>query len=196
MKRGILFVLSGPSGVGKGTVLEHLMEDFKDINYSISATTRTPREEEISGEDYFFVSLDKFLEMKEKDEFLETACVHGNYYGTPRAFVEDCLSKGEDIILEIDIQGAKQIKEKFSNAVYIFLLPPNYEELKNRLKKRDSETKQSLKTRLENASEEIGEIKNYDYTIVNDKIKNTVEAVKKVIKKERKLKKGRNNQNG
>lgn len=189
MQRGILFVLSGPSGVGKGTVLEGLMEDYNDINYSISVTTRTPREGEINGDDYFFVSRKKFEEMKEKNQFLETAKVHGNYYGTPRHYVEECLSKGEDIILEIDIQGAKQIKREFDDAVYIFLLPPNYEELKTRLEKRDSETAESLKRRLKNASEEISEVENYDYSIVNDKVEETVEEVKRVIKKERRLKK-------
>jgi len=185
MPRGILFVLSGPSGVGKGTVLDSLMEDYKDINYSVSATTREPREGEVDGVDYFFVSMEKFNKMKKNDQFLEYACVHGNYYGTPRDYVDECLDKGEDIILEIDIQGAKQIKEKFEDAVYIFLLPPNYEELKNRLEKRDSETEESLKTRLKNASEEISEMENYDYRIINDKIKDTVEKVKEVIKKER-----------
>ena len=189
MQRGILFVLSGPSGVGKGTVLEGLMDDYNNINYSISVTTRTPREGEINGDDYFFVSKEKFDEMKEKNQFLETAKVHGNFYGTPRHYVEECLKKGEDIILEIDIQGAKQIKKEFDDAVYIFLLPPNYEELKTRLEKRDSETIESLKRRLKNASEEISEVKNYDYSIVNDKVEDTVEEVKRVIKKERTLKK-------
>ncbi len=189
MQRGILFVLSGPSGVGKGTVLDGLMEDYNNINYSISVTTRTPREGEINGDDYFFVNREKFEEMKAKNQFLETARVHGNYYGTPRYSVEECLSRGEDIILEIDIQGAKQIKQEFNDAVYIFLLPPNYEELKTRLEKRDSETAESLKRRLKNASEEISEVKNYDYSIVNDKVEDTVEEVKRVIKKERKLKK-------
>jgi guanylate kinase len=190
MSKGILFVLSGPSGVGKGTVLDYLMEDYKDINYSVSATTREPREGEVDGLDYFFISKEKFDQMKKEDKFLETARVHGNYYGTPRSYVDDCLERGEDIILEIDIQGAKQIKEKFDEAVYIFLLPPNYEELKNRLEKRDSETEESLKTRLKNASEEISEMENYDYRIVNDVIADTVEEVKKVIKKERDKKKG------
>ena len=189
MQRGILFVLSGPSGVGKGTVLEGLMDDYNDINYSISVTTRTPREGEINGDDYFFVSKEKFDEMKEKNQFLETAKVHGNFYGTPRHYVEECLKKGEDIILEIDIQGAKQIKKEFDDAVYIFLLPPNYEELKTRLEKRESETAESLKRRLKNASEEISEVENYDYSIVNDKVEDTVEEVKRVIKKERTLKK-------
>lgn len=189
MQRGILFVLSGPSGVGKGTVLDSLMKDYDDINYSTSVTTRTPREGEINGDDYFFVSEDKFEKMKKKNKFLETAKVHGNYYGTPRHYVEECLSKGEDIILEIDIQGAKQIKQGFDDAVYIFLLPPNYEELKTRLEKRDSESPESLKRRLENASEEISEVENYDYSIVNDEVEETVEEVKRVIKKERELKK-------
>jgi guanylate kinase len=192
MQKGILFVLSGPSGVGKGTVLDQLMKDYKNIKYSVSATTRKPRVGEIDGVDYFFITEDKFGKMKKNNEFIETACVHGNYYGTPRSYVEECLKNGEDIILEIDIQGAKQIGEKFKDAVYIFLLPPNYEELKNRLKKRDSETEESLRIRLKNASDEIQELKNYDYKIVNDKLHTTVKKVEEVIEKERAKKIGGN----
>ncbi|MGM0444910.1 MAG: guanylate kinase [Bacillota bacterium] len=192
MQRGILFVLSGPSGVGKGTVLDQLMKDYKNIKYSVSATTRKPREGEIDGVDYFFISKDKFGKMKKNNEFIETACVHGNYYGTPRNYVEECLKSGEDIILEIDIQGAKQIRDKFKDAVYIFLLPPNYEELKNRLEKRDSETEESLRIRLKNASDEIQDMKNYDYKIVNDKLHTTVKKVEEVIEKERAKKIGGN----
>ncbi|MDZ7672198.1 MAG: guanylate kinase [Halanaerobiales bacterium] len=192
MQRGILFVLSGPSGVGKGTVLDQLMKDYKNIKYSVSATTRKPRVGEIDGVDYFFITEDKFEKMKKNNEFIETACVHGNYYGTPRSYVEECLKNGEDIILEIDIQGAKQIGEKFKDAVYIFLLPPNYEELKNRLEKRDSETEESLRIRLKNASDEIQELKNYDYKIVNDKLHTTVKKVEEVIEKERAKKIGGN----
>jgi len=189
MARGILFVLSGPSGVGKGTILERLMDDYNGINYSISVTTRKPRKDEKDGINYFFVSTEKFQEMKKEDLFLETACVHGNYYGTPQKYVEKCLSKGEDIILEIDIKGAKQIKDKFKDAVYIFLLPPNNKELKNRLEKRNSETEESLKRRLKNADQEISEVNNYDYRIVNDQIEKTVQEIKEVIKKERSLRK-------
>jgi len=189
MVRGILFVLSGPSGVGKGTILDKLMNDFNGIKYSISVTTRKPRKDEKDGIDYFFVSTEKFQEMKREDLFLETACVHGNYYGTPQKYVEHCLSKGEDVILEIDIQGARQIKNKFKDTVYIFLLPPNNKELKNRLKKRNSETLESLKKRLKNADQEISEVNNYDYSIVNDQIEKTVQEIKEVIKKERSLRK-------
>src|SRR6056297_742574 len=178
MVRGILFVLSGPSGVGKGTILDKLMNDFNGIKYSISVTTRKPRKDEKDGIDYFFVSTEKFQEMKREDLFLETACVHGNYYGTPQKYVEHCLSKGEDVILEIDIQGARQIKNKFKDTVYIFLLPPNNKELKNRLKRR-----------LKNADQEISEVNNYDYSIVNDQIEKTVQEIKEVIKKERSLRK-------
>ncbi|MCF8008914.1 MAG: guanylate kinase [Halanaerobiales bacterium] len=188
MQRGLLFVLSGPSGVGKGTVLDHLMKDYNDIEYSVSATTRKPRPGEKDGEDYFFISEEMFKEMEENNEFLETAYVHQNYYGTPKKYVKRCLDRGEDIILEIDIQGAKQIKEKFKDAVYIFLLPPNYEELKNRLVKRDSETEESLKTRLKNANQEIKETDKYDYNVINDDIDDTVMSIKEIIKKERKKK--------
>ena len=188
MSKGILFVLSGPSGVGKGTVLEALMKDFREVEYSVSATTRERRPGEVDGEDYFFISKERFKELKEKDKFIESAKVHNNYYGTPKKYVDRTLAEGKDIILEIDIQGAKQVKEKYPNAVFIFLKPPSLEELKNRLKKRNTENDKSKKIRLKNAKSEIKEINEYDYTILNDKVKNAVSELKRIILKEQKEK--------
>jgi len=184
MSKGILFVLSGPSGVGKGTVLEALMENFKEVEYSVSATTRERRPGEIDGEDYFFISEERFKELKKNDKFIESAKVHNNYYGTPKKYVDRTLAEGKDIILEIDIQGAKQVKEKYPNAVFVFLKPPSIEELKNRLQKRNTENDKTKKVRLKNAKTEIQEISEYDYTILNDEVENAVSELKRVILKE------------
>ncbi len=188
MGNGILFILSGPSGVGKGTVLEKLFKKFSGVKYSISATTRKPRPGEKDGEDYFFVSEEKFKEMQKNNEFIESAKVHNNYYGTPRKYVDRCLKNNEDIILEIDIQGAEQVRGKYPDAVYIFLVPPSFNELENRLDKRGSEDKKSRKLRLKNARQEMKEIINYDYIVVNDEIESTVEKIINIIIKEKNTK--------
>ncbi|MFW5995793.1 MAG: guanylate kinase [Halanaerobiaceae bacterium] len=190
MERGLLFVVSGPSGVGKGTVIEALMKEYDEINYSVSATTREPRAGEIDGEDYYFLSEEEFFMMEEKGEFIESACVHNNYYGTPRSQVLGCMDRGEDIILEIDIQGANQVKEEFNNCILIFLLPPSFKELEKRLKKRGTESQRCRKIRLKNAREEIEATVTFDYEIVNDNLRNTVEEVKRIIKKEKMKKRG------
>ncbi|MFW6238239.1 MAG: guanylate kinase [Halanaerobiales bacterium] len=185
MRKGLLFVVSGPSGVGKGTVISALMQNYDDINYSISATTRKPREGEMNGEDYLFLSEQEFFEMREKGEFLESACVHNNYYGTPRSNVLKSLDRGEDIILEIDIQGARQVKEEFKNCILIFLMPPSLTELEKRLEKRGTETRESREVRLKNARRELKATVDYDYEIVNDNLQQTVKKVKNIIKKEK-----------
>ena len=190
MLEGLLFVVSGPSGVGKGTVIEALMQEYDDINYSISATTRSPRADEVDGIDYFFLSEDKFIEMQKNGEFIECAKVHNNYYGTPRSSVIDCLEKGKDIILEIDIQGARQVKREFEECILIFLLPPSLEELEKRLNKRGTESEKSRKIRLENARRELKETVEYDYEVVNDEVKSTVNKLKEIIIKEKSAKKG------
>lgn len=184
MSKGTLFVLSGPSGVGKGTVLDALMKEFSGIEYSVSATTRERRPGEVDGDDYFFISEERFKELKKNNKFIESAKVHNNYYGTPKKYVDRVLADGKDIILEIDIQGAKQVKEKYPNAIFIFLKPPSIEELKNRLQKRGTENKKSKEVRLENAKDEIKEISEYDYTILNDEVENAVSELKRVILKE------------
>jgi len=183
--QGTLFVLSGPSGVGKGTVLEHLFADYDGINYSVSMTTRDPRPGEVEGEDYFFVGRSKFEKMIDNDELIEYACVHGNYYGTPRHYVEKTLHRGQDIILEIDIQGANQVRELFPEAVFIFLQPPSLQALDKRLQKRGSESPEAREIRLENARKEMAEVDKYDYVILNDKLDKAVEKLKNVIELEK-----------
>jgi guanylate kinase len=186
MKKGLLFVLSGPSGVGKNTVLEELVKNFDGVSYSISATTRERREGEVEAEDYFFISEEKFKEIKASDGFIESALVHGHYYGTPKRFVDKKLEAGKDIILEIDTQGAKQVRDKYPEAVYIFLLPPSLEELENRLVKRGSESDKSKNVRLKNARQELKEVHNYDYEVINDSLADAVREIKKIIIKEQK----------
>ncbi|MGM0369164.1 MAG: guanylate kinase [Bacillota bacterium] len=183
--RGNLIILSGPSAVGKGTILAQLMDNYDDIHYSVSATTREARSGEENGIDYYFMSEKNFKSLVEDDQFLEWAKVHDNYYGTPKKYVEETLDQGEDVILEIDIQGAAQIKNKYPEGIFIFLLPPSLEELKARIHQRGTETEEAIKTRLKNAEKEMSKVKDYDYAIVNDKIKTAVNKVKSVIIAER-----------
>ena len=186
MTKGLLFVLSGPSGVGKNTVLDELFKDFAGVSYSVSATTRERRKGEIEGEDYFFISEAEFKEIEANDGFIECAVVHGHYYGTPKKFVDQKLEEGEDIILEIDTQGAKQVREKYPDAVYIFLVPPSLKELENRLDKRGSESDKSKNIRLKNARQELKEVHKYDYEVINDSLTDAVREIKKIIIKEQK----------
>ena len=186
MTKGLLFVLSGPSGVGKNTVLDELFKNFDGVSYSVSATTREERNGEVEGEDYFFISGEEFKEIEENDGFIESAVVHGYFYGTPKKFVDQKLEAGEDIILEIDTQGAKQVREKYPEAVYVFLLPPSLEELENRLDKRGSESDKSKNIRLKNARQELKEVHNYDYEIINDSLADAVREIRKIILKEQK----------
>ncbi|MFW6300917.1 MAG: guanylate kinase [Bacillota bacterium] len=185
MSKGILFVLSGPSGVGKGTVLDRVFDKYQDVEYSVSMTTRDPRPGEVDGEDYFFVSTREFKKYKDNDGFIESACVHGNFYGTPKKFVQEALDEGRDIILEIDINGARQVRKNFEDAVYIFLTPPSFAELKNRLDKRDSETKADREIRLRNARSEMSEADDYDYKVVNDKVDYAADRIIEIIEKEK-----------
>lgn len=186
MSKGLLFVLSGPSGVGKNTVLDELFKGFNGVSYSVSATTRERRQGEVEGEDYFFISEAEFKEIEANDGFIESAVVHGHYYGTPKKFVDQKLEEGEDIILEIDTQGAKQVREKYPEAVYIFLVPPSLEELENRLDKRGSESDKSKSIRLNNARQELKEVHKYDYEVINDSLSDAVREIKKIIIKEQK----------
>lgn len=178
---GNLIVLSGPSGVGKGTVLKALLKKYDNICYSISATTRPPREDEKDGVDYFFMDEDKFKTWIKEDKFIEWAKVHNNYYGTPRSYVQETLASGKDVILEIDIQGAKQVKERCEDGIFIFLAPPSLEELENRIYNRGTEGEDDIQVRLKNAKKELQEIENYDYLVVNDIVKEAVERLKSVI---------------
>ncbi len=185
MDGGFLLVLSGPSGSGKGTVSEALMKNNDDIIFSTSVTTRTPRPGEVNGENYFFATREEFEEMVEKDELLEHAFVHTNYYGTPKKFVFDEIEKGEIVLLEIDVQGALQIKEKYKEAVFIFLIPPTMDELRSRLVKRDTETEDEIETRYRNAFRELDFVGEYDYFVINDVIDNAVKDIETIIAAEK-----------
>lgn len=184
-EEGKLIILSGPSAVGKGTVITALMDEYQDISYSVSVTTRQPRVDEEDGVDYFFVSEAEFREMIDNDEFIEWAKVHENYYGTPKKYVEDTLAAGQDVILEIDIQGAVQVKKRYQQGVFIFLAPPSLEELEARIQKRGTDSQKAIEVRMENATEEMERAENYDYIVVNDEVDGAVERVKSIIIAER-----------
>ncbi len=180
-KKGFLLVISGPSGVGKGTVCQALLKNNDMIKYSISATTRPKRPGEKSGDDYFFLSIDEFEKGIEEGMFLEYASVHGNLYGTPKQFVMDGIDNGEVIVLEIDVQGALQVKENYPNGVFVFLLPPSMEELERRLTHRGTESEEQLKLRLNNARGEISKINEYQYAVINDTVDNAVTHINNII---------------
>lgn len=173
-KRGILIVISGPSGAGKGTICKELLEKHDDLFLSISATTRDPRVGEINGINYYFLTKDEFKEKIYKNDFLEWAEVYGSYYGTPKSSVEKMLNEGKNVILEIDIQGALKVKENCEEGVFIFILPPSMEELKQRIINRGSETPESLMRRFTSAYQEINYISKYNYGVINDKVEDAV----------------------
>lgn len=183
--RGVLIVISGPSGAGKGTICKALLEKHKNIYLSVSATTRMPREGEVEGVNYYFLTKEDFEEKVRNNGFLEYANVHGNFYGTPKVNVEKMLEDGKDVILEIDIQGALQVKENFKEGVFIFILPPSMEELKQRIIKRGSETEESLMTRFKNAYKEINYVSKYNYAVVNDTLEVAVAKVEGIITAEK-----------
>ena len=186
MRKGLLVVVSGPSGAGKGTICQALLEKTT-LAYSVSATTRKPRAGEVDGESYYFLSVEAFEEMIEKDELLEGAKVYANYYGTPLKKVEEKLTAGEDILLEIDTQGAMKVREKFPEGVYIFILPPSLTELERRIRGRDTETEDVLQKRLAAAIGEIEAGKCYKYVVTNDEVDGAVESVCAILAAERRL---------
>lgn len=185
MSKGFLLVLSGPSGCGKGTVSKALLSKGGDIVFSVSATTRRPRPGEVNGGNYYFVDEDKFCKMVKNEEFLEYAHVHSNYYGTPKEFVFDEIEKGEIVLLEIDVQGALQVKKNYKEAVFIFLLPPTMDELKNRIIKRGTETQEDINGRFENAFTELDFVGEYDFFVVNDKVEAAVKDIEAIIRAEK-----------
>lgn len=186
MKRGVLIVLSGPSGVGKGTVRKALFEEPDvDFQYSISMTTRHPRDGEVDGEDYFFVTRDEFEQKIQDGEMLEYAEYVGNYYGTPKSFIDDSLAAGKDVLLEIEVQGALQVKEKMPEGAYILLTPPDLQALKERLIMRGTEQPEVIERRVHAATKEIQMMANYDYAVVNDEVPLAVQRIKDIIKVER-----------
>lgn len=185
MSKGVLTVVSGFSGAGKGTVMKRLIQKYDDYALSISVTTRNPREGERDGIEYFFKTKEEVESMIENDEFLEYARYVDNYYGTPRFYVEEMLAKGKNVILEIEIQGAMQIKAKNPEAVLVFVTPPSFEELRNRLVGRGTETADVIESRLRRASEEAEGMPSYDYILVNDQVEDCVDRLHQIILSER-----------
>lgn len=181
--KGKLFVISGPSGVGKGTIAKKLLERDSEIIWSISSTNRQPRQGEIDGKDYFFLSTEEFQKKNEQGLFLEWAEIHGLLYGTRKDFLEKLLNEGKKVLLEIDVQGAANIKKSDLPCILIFLTPPSIEVLLERLKGRNSETEETLATRLKTTEKELEQKVIYDYIIVNKTVSKTVEKIGKIIKK-------------
>jgi guanylate kinase len=179
--RGQLFVLSGPSGAGKSTLRERLRKHLPELWYSVSCTTRGPRPGEMEGEDYSFVSPDTFAAMVKARGFLEWAQVHGHYYGTPREQVVSTLENGRDVLLEIDVQGARQVKIHLPQACFIFVLPPDVKTLKKRLRRRGTEDEYDVKTRLDRATREMAEAPWYDFLVINDDLDRASEELAAVI---------------
>lgn len=183
--RGILFILSGPSGVGKDTVLRHALPRLGNIRTSISMTTRAPRPDEKDGVDYFFISTDEFVRMLEREDLLEHAAVHGHLYGTPRSWVLDQLRAGTDVVLEIDVQGAIQVKKSFPQAILIFLAPPSWSELARRLRGRNTEDEAAIRRRLDNARQELARVDQYEYLIINDRVPDASKRFQSIVLAER-----------
>ena len=184
MRKGLLILISGPSGTGKGTVCDLLRQKHPEISYSISATTRQPRPGEQDGVNYYFYTKEKFREMIDQGQLLEWAEVYGNFYGTPKQKVLDRLDAGEDILLEIDTQGALNVMKVMPEGLFIFLLPPSLDELAARLKGRGTETEESLHRRLGAAVDEIKLATKYRYVVVNDKVEDAEETIANIIEAE------------
>ncbi len=182
--RNLLIVISGPSGVGKGTVARILTEKNDNVMLSISCTTRNKRDGEIDGKDYFFIDKTEFCDKIKNDGFLEYSEHFENYYGTPKDFVLDKM-QNYDVLLEIDVNGGLKVKENFPEAVLIMLTPPSVEEVYNRLKKRNTESDEKIKNRLSRIDYELGKTDLYDYVVVNDKLEETIEKIEDIIKKKK-----------
>ena len=193
-RKGTLIVLSGPSGTGKGTVLKHFFDNYADdaVKLSISATTRLPREGETDGVNYFFVEKEKFENMVQNDMLLEWASFCGNCYGTPKAFVDENLENGCDVILEIEVQGALKVMEKRPDAAFVFIAPPSMQELKSRIVGRQTESADVIERRMETAKWEVQNISKYTYAVVNDDVDMAAKRLKTIIDAER-LKVEKNN---
>lgn len=184
-EKGLLIVLSGPSGVGKGTVRQKMVESkLFDFKYSVSMTTRQPRPGEVDGEDYYFTTKEKFKEAIENGEMLEHAQYVDNFYGTPMTPVKKMLEAGHDVLLEIEVNGAMQVREKMPDGVFIFLTPPDLMELKDRITKRGTDAAAVIEKRMAQAKVEIMMMENYDYAVVNDKVENAVNKIREIVASE------------
>lgn len=184
-RRGLLIVVSAPSGAGKTTLCKEISRALPNLQHSISYTTRKPRPNETDGVHYFFVTQEKFNKMIKDKEFAEWAVVHGNLYGTSKKQLSEMMDGGIDVILDIDSQGAMQIKENWGNGVFVYILPPSFDDLRRRLTERNSDATNEIKKRLENAKKEIPYYKRYNYVIINDKFEKALEDLKSIITSER-----------
>ena len=180
-----VFIISAPSGSGKSTLVNRVREIVPDLEFSVSYTTRKPRGQERNGVEYFFVSREEFEDMLRRDEFLEHADVFGNYYGTARRFFREAKERGNDLLLDIDVQGAAQIKRNLPEAVSIFIMPPNREVLESRLRTRSLDTEDVIQTRLATATREIENYENYDYILVNDRLEESIVVLESILLAER-----------
>ncbi len=178
---GFLVVLTAPSGAGKTSIRDGLLKMNLGLLYSISCTTREKRENEVDGKDYFFVSKEKFNKMIQNNEFLEWAKVHDHYYGTPKKYIKENIRQGKIIIMDIDVQGGINVKKRFPDAVFVFVLPPSFEDLEKRLIERGTDNMDTIKLRIENARKEIALMYNYNYLIVNDELQRAIEDVRSII---------------
>ncbi|MEG0156529.1 MAG: guanylate kinase [Anaerovoracaceae bacterium] len=181
MDKGRLLVISGPSGAGKGTICKKIIDEMEDLVLSISMTTRARREGEVHGESYFFVTTDEFEQIRQEEGFLEHACVYGNYYGTPKKKVMEMLNAGKDVVLEIDIQGAMNIKKAYPEGVFIFIVPPSMTELRKRITGRGTDSASAIELRLSEALSEIAYMDKYDYCVVNGELEEAAARVKSII---------------
>jgi guanylate kinase len=185
MRRGFPIIISGPTGSGKTSVSQKIVKLDRGVKYSVSATTRPKRKGEREGRDYHFVGRKTFEEWIREDKFCEWAEVHDNYYGTLRNFIEQILSKGKEVVIDVDYQGRKALRKEYPDGVYIFLLPPTFSDLEKRLRKRGTESKEAIRKRLEGVEKELKGLKSEDYLVINRNITKTVYAVQMIIKSER-----------
>ena len=183
--RGTLFVVSSPSGGGKGTIIRHVLDVVENLSYSVSYTTRAPRQSEVDGREYFFISREIFDEMVAAGEFLEWACVHGNFYGTSKEQIMRETGAGAELILEVDVQGAASVRQLLMDSVSIFILPPSYDVLRQRLIARGTDSPAELEVRLRNAPEELKQYSSFDYVIINDEIARASAQLASIIYAER-----------
>jgi guanylate kinase len=185
MSRGILFIVSAPSGAGKTTLVERLVQRLPDLTMSRSYTSRAARDGERDGADYHFISRERFTTMIERDEFLEWADVFGNLYGTSAVETERCLAEGRDLVLVIDVQGARQVRRLRSDSVTVFVLPPSYQALELRLRRRSKDAEPAIRRRLETARQEVSRVVDYDYVVINDEVEAAVDRLKGIVLAER-----------
>lgn len=185
MNPGLLIVVSGPAGVGKGTVVRRMTEQEKDIVFSVSATSRLPRQGEVDGKNYYFISRESFEDMIKNDQLIEWVEYCNNYYGTPKELVFREIEKGKIVLLEIEVEGAINIKKKYPDCVLCFILPPDFKELENRLRGRKTETEESIRRRLARAKEELQLIDKYDYLILNDSVEDAAKRFQNIVQAEK-----------